>query len=125
MKLSKTILTYLLVLTPALSAQAATGCEAKRQDIQQQLDYAHKMGNNYRINGLEKALSELNAHCTDERLHAGREAKVKEKELEVKERRQDLEKAQTDGRTEKIAKKQRKLEEAQDKLEAARSMLDK
>ena len=125
MKPCKTILAGLLILAPALSVQAATGCEAKRLDIEQQIDYARVNDNNHRIAGLEKALSELNAHCTDEGLRAERESRVKDKELKVEERRKELAEAQTDGRADKIAKKQRKLEEAQAELDEARSMINK
>lgn len=125
MKPCKTILAALLMLAPALSVHAATGCEAKRLDIEQQIDYARANDNKHRIAGLEKALSELKAHCTDEGLRAEREAEVKEKETKVEERRRELAEAQADGRADKIAKKQRKLEEAQAELDEARSMINR
>jgi hypothetical protein len=129
MKPNKTLLAGLLVLIPVFSAlaapQVATGCDAKRQNIEQQIDYARKYGNTYRVTGLEKALSEVNANCTDEGLRAERESDVRKKELKVEERRQELAEAQTDGRADKISKKQRKLEESQAELDEARSMLNK
>jgi len=129
MKHTKTLLAALLVLAPFLSAQAAsqtaTGCEAKRQDIEQQIDYARTHGNNHRIDGLEKALSELNANCTNEGLRAERESDIRKKELKVEQRRQELTEAQADGRKDKISNKQRKLEKAQAELDEAKSMLNK
>ncbi|QPF30598.1 DUF1090 domain-containing protein (plasmid) [Klebsiella sp. BDA134-6] len=125
MKSCKTILVGLLILTPVLSVQAATGCEAKRLNIEQQLDYARANGNKHRIAGLEKALSELNTNCTDEGLRAERESKVKDKELKLEKRRQELAEAQANGRADKVAKKQHKLEEAQIELDEARSMVNK
>lgn len=125
MKPYKSILASLLILAPVLSVHAATGCEAKRQDIEQQIDYARANDNKHRIAGLEKALSELNAHCTDKGLRAERESKIKDKELKVEERRQELTEAQVDGRTDKIAKKQRKLEEARAELDEAKSMINR
>ncbi|MEP8455320.1 DUF1090 domain-containing protein (plasmid) [Enterobacter bugandensis] len=124
MKSCKAILAGLLILAPVLSVNAATGCEAKRQDIKQQIDYARANDNKHRIAGLEKALSELNTHCTDERLHAERESEVKDKELKVEERRQELAEAQADGRADKVAKKQRKLEEALAELDEAKKMVN-
>lgn len=130
MKHTQTLLASLLVLlTPTFSvraeSQATTGCEAKRQDIEQQINYALIHNNNDRITGLEKALSELNTNCTEKRLRAERESDVRRKERKVEARRQELAEAKTDGRTDKINKKQQKLEKAQDELDEARKMLDK
>ncbi|QZN97702.1 DUF1090 domain-containing protein [Symbiopectobacterium purcellii] len=129
MKHTKTLLAGLLVMTPIFSVlatpQAATGCEAKRQDIEQQIDYARTHGNDHRIAGLEKALSELNANCTDEALRAKRESNLREKERKVEKRRQELAEAQANGRKDKISKQQRKLKEAQSELDEARHTLNK
>lgn len=129
MKQLKTVLAAMLVFTPVFSTlaapQAATGCKAKRQDIEQQIEYARAHNNDHRVAGLQKALSELKDNCTDEGLRAEREADVREKAQKVEERRQELAEAQADGRTDKISKKQRKLEEAQAELDEAKSMLNK
>ncbi|HEJ0335101.1 TPA: DUF1090 domain-containing protein [Klebsiella aerogenes] len=127
MKFSHTVLTGLLVLAPVLPAvaatQVATGCEAKRQEIEQQLRYAMKNGNDHRTAGLENALSEVNAHCTDGKLREGREADVREKKLKVKDCEQELAEARADGRPDKISKKQRKLDEARAELDEAKLKL--
>lgn len=129
MKHIKTLLVSMLILTPAFSTLAASlsasGCEAKRQNIEQQIDYARAHGNNHRIAGLEKALSEVNSNCTDQGLRAERESDVRKKEEKVEERRRELAEAQADGRTDKINKKQKKLEEAQAELDEAKSRLNK
>lgn len=120
---------FLLILTPVSTVlatpQAAKGCEAEHRDIEQRLNYARNHGNTQRASGLEKALSELDAHCTDEGLRAERQEKVREKEQKVERRRQELTKAQADGRTEKISKKQQKLSEAEGELTEAKGMLNK
>lgn len=127
MKHSHSLLAGLLMLAPAVSALAATpvatGCEAKRQDIEQQLRYARSQGNDHRAAGLEKALSEVKTHCTEDGLRAEREADVRKKTLKVQEREQELAEARADGRTEKIAKKQEKLDEARAELDEARAKL--
>lgn len=127
MRHSKLLLASMLIIIPAFSTlaapQAATGCQAKRQNIEQQIDYARTHGNSHRVAGLEKALSEVNANCTEEGLRVEREADVRKKELKVEERRQELAEAKTDGRTDKVRKKQEKLEEAQAELGEARSKL--
>lgn len=129
MKQTKILLTGMLLLPAIFSVQAASqpvsGCEAKRQNIEQQIAYARDHNNNHRIAGLEKALSELNNNCTDEGLRAEREADIREKEQKVDERRQELAEARADGRDDKISKRQRKLAEAQAELEEAKSMLNK
>ncbi len=129
MRYIQTMLAGLLVLAPVFPALAtsevATGCEAKRKDIEQEIDYARTQGNNHRLSGLEKALSELNANCTNEGLLAERKSDVRKKELKVEKSRQELAEAQIDGRADKIRKKQRKLEDAQDELNEAKSMLNK
>lgn len=129
MKQIKTALAGMLLLSPAFSVlatpQAATGCEAKRQSIEQQIDYARAHNNDHRVAGLQKALSEVKENCTDEGLRAERKADIREKEQKVEERRRELAEAKADGRTDKISKKQRKLEEAQAELEEAKSMLNK
>lgn len=107
------------------SSDTATGCEAKRNDIQKEIEYAREYGRSQRLAGLEKALHELDSHCTDAGLRAEREYKVREKIEKVEERRKDLTEAQAEGRTDKIEKRQRKLEEAQEELNVAIEMLNK
>lgn len=125
MKHTKLLLAGMLILAPTFSTLAATGCEAKRQNIEQQIDYARTQGNSHRVAGLEKALSEAKANCTDEGLRAERKSDVLKKEQKVEERRQELAEAQADGRADKISKKQQKLEEAQAELDEAKSQLNK
>ncbi|HFT1963356.1 TPA: DUF1090 domain-containing protein [Enterobacter ludwigii] len=127
MKHTHSLLAGLLMLAPALSAVAAipvaTGCEAKRQDIEKQLNYARANGNDHRTAGLEKALAEVNAHCTDSGLRAEREADVREKTRKATAREQALAEARADGRADNIRKKERKLDEARAELEEARAAL--
>ncbi|RSK63156.1 DUF1090 domain-containing protein [Enterobacter huaxiensis] len=125
MNKSTYVLAGIVALVPFFSARAATGCEAKRQEIKQQINLAQSYGNEHRVVGLQKALSELNANCTDDRLRLEREADVRKKEQKVEERRQELAEAKADGREDKIRKKQEKLEEAQDELTEAKNILNK
>lgn len=117
----------LLVFTlPALSAIAQnelTGCDAKRAEIQSQMDYAQQHGNTYRLEGLKKALRETSAHCTDRSLQREREADIRKQERKVAERENALQEARRDGRKDKVNKASRKLEEAQQELAEARAEL--
>ncbi|MCS3429482.1 DUF1090 domain-containing protein [Klebsiella sp. BIGb0407] len=128
MKYALTLLTGLLVVTPTFSAlampQTSAGCEAKRQNIERQLDYARLHNNSYRAAGLERALSKVNTYCSDEELRAKRKYDIVKKEQEVEERRHELAEAQAIGRTDKIIHKQWKLENAQAELDKARSTLN-
>lgn len=129
MKFNTPLLASLLLLAPTFSTLAApqttTGCAAKRQNIEQQIEYARAHGNAHRVEGLNIALSELNANCTDEGLRVERESDVRKKERKVAEARQELLEAQADGRQDKIDKRQRKLAEDQAELAEARAALHK
>lgn len=114
-----------LPATAALADSGLTGCAAKKAEIQQQIDYAKAHDNSYRVAGLEKALAETSAHCTDASLRADREADVRKKEQKVAERQQELAEAKASGRSDKIAKKQEKLEDAQQELAEAKAELTK
>lgn len=122
----KNTLITLSILFSALtitSVQAATGCEAKKQDIQQELAMAREHGNTARVVGLEKALRETDEHCTESSLLKQRQEKVAEKQLKVQEREQDLAKAQAEGSSKKIEKQQRKLADAREELQEAQDAL--
>lgn len=122
MKLRHSLLLALPLCTlPALSFATEGGCAAKAQDIQQQIDYATQHGNHNRIAGLKKALSEVQANCTEAGLQAQRQKKIDEKQTKVTERRQELKEAHQTGNLDKIAKKQKKLAEAQAELKQAQA----
>jgi len=128
MKYTLVLLAGMLVIAPTFSTlampQTSAGCEAKRQNIERQLDYARLHNNSNRVAGLERALSKVNAYCTDEGLRSERKHYVLKKERKVEERRDELAEAQASGRADKIVTKQRKLENAQAELNEARRMLD-
>ena len=103
-----------LLAAPLMAADAApelTGCAAKKQAITLQLEQARAHGNSNQVAGLEKALSEVNAHCTDAGLRKERENKVLEAKHEVSKRQADLDKAMKKGDPEKIDKRKNKLAE--------------
>ena len=102
-----------------------TGCAAKRSAIENQLQYARKHNNWGEIRGLEKALKEHTAHCTDASLKQQREAKVADAKAEVAERKTDLAEAQAKGDKGKIAKRERKLAESEAELKQAELELNK
>ena len=121
----KRISTLFLLATLALSAHAAeeqpglTGCAAKRQTISEQIEQAKAHGNSEQQAGLEKALSEVEANCTDAGLRKEREQKVLEARHEVNQRTKDLDKAMKKGDPERINKRKDKLAEAKKELQEA------
>ncbi len=100
---------------------AASLCQEKEQEIKREISYAEKHNNQHRISGLKKALSEVQANCSDSQLRADHQKKIAEQKEELAERRQDLAEAKEKGDVEKIAKRERKLEEAQNELHALES----
>ncbi|RKQ40388.1 DUF1090 domain-containing protein [Enterobacter sp. R1(2018)] len=106
----------LLSLTSA--SQAASPCSEKEADIQREIGYAEKHHNQNRIDGLNKALKELRANCSDSGLRAEHQKKVTKQKEEVAERKADLQKARQKGDAEKITKREKKLSEAEHELKA-------
>ena len=95
----------------ALSAgsYATTLCQEKEQNILKEISYAEKHQNQNRIDGLNKALSEVRANCSDSQLRADHQKKIAKQKDEVAEAKQK-------GDADKIAKRERKLAEAQEEL---------
>ena len=117
-----------LLAAPLMAADQApelTGCAAKKQAITLQLEQARAHGNSDQVAGLEKALCEVNANCTDAGLKKERENKVLEAKHEVSKRQADLDKAMKKGDAEKIDKRKTKLAESRKELQEALDQLDK
>ncbi|MDQ0651988.1 DUF1090 domain-containing protein [Pseudomonas cedrina] len=113
--------------TPLLAAEQApqlTGCAAKRQTISTQIEQAKAHGDSAQQAGLEKALSEVTANCTDASLKKERENKVLDAKQEVSRRQADLDKAMKKGDAEKINKRKDKLAESRKELQEAVEELD-
>jgi chromosome segregation ATPase len=117
-----------LLATTAVAAETTktlTGCAAKRDEIQTQIDHAKAAGNSAQVAGLETALSQVKSNCTDEQLEKSREQKVLDAQHEVKKLESDLQKAMSKGDPEKIDSRKNKLAEARKELEAAKKELDR
>ncbi|WON76520.1 DUF1090 domain-containing protein [Serratia sp. UGAL515B_01] len=112
------LLVTLSLCTFSAFSSTTDGCTRKAQKIQTQIDYATQHGNNYRVQGLKKALSEVQSNCTEAGLKAERQKKIAEKQNKVAKREQELKEVQQSGRQDKIASKQQKLSEAQAELKA-------
>ncbi|MEL4016280.1 DUF1090 domain-containing protein [Dryocola clanedunensis] len=104
----------LLSLTSA--THAASLCSEKEADIQREIGYAEKHQNQHRIDGLNKALKEVRANCTDSSLRAEHQKKIDEQKEEIAERKADLQEARQKGDADKITKREEKLSEAEHEL---------
>ncbi|MGE7993999.1 DUF1090 domain-containing protein [Pseudomonas sp. NPDC089554] len=102
-----------------------TGCAAKRSAIENQLKIARDNNNSGQVAGLEKALQENTANCTDTSLRKEREQKVLDARHEVAQRTKDLDKAMKKGDPERINKRKEKLAEAKKELQAAVDELER
>lgn len=112
-------------LLAAEQAPPASGCLLKSQEISSKLEEAKAAGNKYQQAGLEKALSEVNANCTETSLLKQREQKVLDAKREVSRRQTDLNKAMTKGDPERINKRKDKLAESRKELQDAQAELEK
>lgn len=102
------------------SVQAAESCATKANAIEKEIRIAKQFGNTYKVAGLEKALAEVKAHCTNGSVLADArkdvtklEKKLAEKREDVAEVQADLREAQAKGDAKKIAKYKSKLAEKQ------------
>lgn len=115
------IVIALALVSLSAGAWAVSPCQEKAQNIQREISYAEKHHNQNRIDGLKKALNEVNAHCSDRQVLADHQKKIARQKDEVTERRQELNEAKQKGDADKIDKRERKLKEAQDELKALES----
>ncbi|EAR5683955.1 DUF1090 domain-containing protein [Salmonella enterica] len=115
--------TFMLLLSMHSHAAAPTGCAAKKQEVENQLTYALEHNNTHQISGLQKALREIEEHCTDPELLRQRQLKITEKYNKLTERQAELDKAKETGDPKKMAQKQKKLDRAREELQDAQNML--
>ena len=117
-----------LLAAPLFAADEApplTGCAAKRQDISTQVELAKANGNSDQQAGLEKALSEVTANCTDASLLKQLEQKVLDAKHDVSCRQSDLTKAMSKGDPDKVNKRKDKLAQSRKDLQDAQVELEK
>ena len=105
----------------ALSQHAPGTCEFKKADIARDIDEARAKGQTRRVRGLETALRETQANCSDAKLKKAHDASVQRQEKKVAERQRDLEKARAQGKADKIASREAKLAEEQAALQKLRT----
>ncbi|QDY43104.1 DUF1090 domain-containing protein [Candidatus Pantoea soli] len=92
-------------------------CQQKEHDIQREIEMAKQHNNQRRVTGLERALTEVRAGCTDKKLKSAHAERIESQKHKVAERERELQEERQDGDDkDKIDKRKRKLEEAQHTL---------
>ncbi|WP_437612206.1 DUF1090 domain-containing protein [Erwinia sp. V71] len=115
------ILCAILATFSAGAMAAEPLCLEKERAIQHEIELAKQHQNQRRVNGLERALTEARAGCTDAKLKSAHQSKIKQHEAEIVERERDLQEARAKGDRDKITKREKKLAEAREELSQAKA----
>lgn len=100
-------------------ATAANGCDAKRQLLQEKIEAASKQGDSRELDGLRRALGNVEANCPDVSLHSERLADLEAARQQVQQREMALREAMGEGDARTIAERQAELAEARSELQQA------
>jgi hypothetical protein len=120
MKVLPSIVLLASFIVPSVVLAQSAGCDTKRQSIETEIAYAQSHNNAARVRGLQTALAEVTAHCTDASLQSAANKKVAKARDNVAENERDLQEAKDQGKSpKKIADRQRKLDQAHADLEEA------
>ncbi|KAA0889949.1 DUF1090 domain-containing protein [Pusillimonas sp. ANT_WB101] len=114
-KLAIPILLFGLV-GPALAASPA--CERKEVEIKNQIQHAKENNNMHRVRGLEKALSQVQAHCTDAALIKDKKEDIAEQQEDIDELLEEIQQKQSEGQYDKVQKLERKLGREREELQS-------
>ena len=107
-----------------LTAHADYDCTSKRQLLLDKLTTAEQRGDTQALDGLRRALGNVDAYCDDVSLHRQRLASVEEARQAVQAHEQALREALGEGDEEKIAKRQAELAEARAELQQAEAEVE-
>ncbi|MGR5065208.1 DUF1090 domain-containing protein [Photobacterium sp. DNB22_13_2] len=99
------------------------GCERKFCEIEHKLSVAQSENNEYKINGLKKALYHAKKYCTNEGLQEEIQKNIDDALEDIENYNEDLDKAKRDNRVDKIEKYQRKIDEKNKKISKLKSEL--
>ena len=99
------------------SCVSIKGCAKKVCEVKKQIEMAKKYGNNDKIKGLNKALSEINDNCEDKDIISKIKEDLEEESKELEEHKNDLAEAIKDGKKDKIEKYNKKIIEDKEEIE--------
>lgn len=115
-----------VISLPSLaSAQCSdlTGCEQKFCEINKQLTIAQQQNNPDKIAGLETALRQAKANCTNDKLKQNVIDKINGSKQDIAEYDADLIEAESAGKADKVTKYQKKIAEEENKIKYLKSEL--
>ncbi|KFD21067.1 YqjC family protein [Tatumella ptyseos ATCC 33301] len=131
MKKVMTVLSLSVLSLLTMNALAAETCTDKRIAIEKEMGYARQHNNTGKLAGLEKALDQVNTHCSPESVRQDAHAQVEklqkkqsEKQADVKAAEEELQQAIRRGNKDKIRKYQDKVAEKKQELSTLTRRLD-
>ena len=107
----------------ALDCSELKGCDRKFCEIEQQIEYAKQADNPRKVDGLNKALAQARANCSDADLKQELMDDIRETEDDIAEYEADLLEAEASGNTKKVKKYQDKLQDEKHTLETLQQEL--
>lgn len=120
MKYFPTLLTTALVVTSfsvfANDCDNKTGCDAKACQIEKQIELAKQYDNENKLEGLNKALKQVQSYCTNDDLKDELQDKIDDVKEDMAEHQHDLDEAIQDQKMDKIEKYKHKLSEDRQEL---------
>ena len=117
--MKKIILTALVPLALFAASNAFAGtqnCATKISAIQAQIEVAKQYGNTNQIAGLQTALAQAKANCTDAGQAGKAEEKVRKAQEDVRKTQEDVRKAEQSLREAQAKRDAKKISKAQEKL---------
>ena len=131
MKRVMTVLSLSVLSLLTMNALAAETCNDKRVAIEKEIGYARQHNNPGKLAGLEKALDQVNRHCSPESVRQDIHAQIEklqkkqsEKQDDLKQAEQKLQQAVSRGNKDKIRKYQDKVAEKKQDLRTLNRQLD-
>lgn len=105
-----------LAMAAGLAQAANPACDMKAAEVEAQIAHARQNGNEHRQRGLERALANLRANCTDASLIRDIQEDIDDQREDIRELEEDLAEKRAEGRQDKVARIERKLEEERAEL---------
>ena len=107
------------------NCETLKGCAQKVCQVEKQISIAKETGNDHKIDGLNEALNEINAHCSDDKIISSLEDDLAKANDELKEHQEELKEAQAEEKGDKIEKYNEKIKEDEAEISALKEELSK
>ena len=101
----------------SIECSGLTGCERKFCELEYQIEKAKQANNQYKVDGLKRALKAARLNCTDEQLKSKLQQNKQDTEHKISELNDKLERARRDGNSDKVIKYEEKIKQKQTRLE--------